>query len=54
MEAEKLDAFGTANRTPQRSILLLVNERGIPHALAAKHQLLAGEGLLLYSPISGG
>lgn len=40
--------------TPQRSVLLFVNERAIPHDRATAHLLQPGDVLLLYPPISGG
>ena len=44
----------TADGTPQRSVLLFVNEQAIAHAMAARHLLKSGDVLLLYPPISGG
>jgi molybdopterin converting factor small subunit len=40
--------------TPQRSVLIFVNDRAIAHQSAGSHQLKSGDALLLYPPISGG
>lgn len=44
----------TSEGTPQRSVLLFVNDQAIGHDQAETHQLDAGDTLLLYPPISGG
>jgi molybdopterin converting factor small subunit len=49
--AERLVA---ADGTPQRSVLMFVNDRAMAHDQAAHHPLNAGDVLLLYPPISGG
>ena len=44
----------SADGTPQRSVLLFVNDKPIAHSAVREQRLNAGDVLLLYPPISGG
>ena len=44
----------TPEGTPQRSVLLFVNDQAIAHDRAETQRLKSGDTILLYPPISGG